>query len=465
MRKVVDETAKLLVDMGELRLQKPQGLPDPLVPRDALKDKVVQLLTEEGRPRMVLLHGMAGCGKSTLAKAVFNSLHGSHPTVPCCFLDLENKEHGSAPEYWAAKQQALVDDLGLAATTAYGQQKPGSGGLQARKVLLVVDNLKRDQLEYLLRGNGHRGGINLQELLAEGSMVLMTSCHRHALGRFGAETSSAVAVEVVRMSEAESRALFCWHAFGTSSPSSAAEEELVCSVLPWCGGLPLALEDAGRYVRRKGVEHAQGVMAAGASGMRAVLENCAESQERSLLGVLSHSWQELTGAKQAMLMDLASFFRGQDWELLDCYCEYGRLGELEDVGLVEKHAHSAGHVLQLHAATADWCDQQAAGSRQKLEPADVEEFAAMVRALPSPRLHAHHNLLACHVRHSIPQDGVRRVGGQEGQVRCDNLTIAISIAIIAHRVHTLGPCRWTSPRVSGCSQAMERQMAMSLPVS
>jgi replication-associated recombination protein RarA len=148
--KVVERTVNLLCAMGEMPTKRPLEEPDIKVGLEAKVDRVVQLLTT-GNDSMVLLHGMGGIGKTTLARAVFNHLHANHPTLPCCFLGLDpDTKVAAIPQ----KQQQLLKDLARVERGTPSNAEEGRGllaeTLQGKRVLLVVDNVWGDRLGFLL---------------------------------------------------------------------------------------------------------------------------------------------------------------------------------------------------------------------------------------------------------------------------------------------------------------------------
>jgi hypothetical protein len=250
--RVAAAAAKLLFDMGQLPTDKAEPVLDnhALVPRAAKVDEIEKLLTREGGSRMVLLHGMPGSGKSTLAKVVFNRLHAQDPTTPCCYIDLKG-EHSQLPAAMRRiREQLAFEEKQVADALEVGRKELAAGLLRDTKVLLVVDNVWRDQLECLLPFKGSsvssssRSSSSFMELLGEGSMVLVTSCDRTATDSFG---EACARVEVDRLSDEEAWQMWCGLQYDNgTSPCSPEEEVVVKRVLAHCGGLPMAIKALSR---------------------------------------------------------------------------------------------------------------------------------------------------------------------------------------------------------------------------
>jgi hypothetical protein len=338
--RVVGTTLRLLEAMGKLPRRQPMELPSIMVGLEAKVQEVVGLLAAPGRSHAVLLHGMGGIGKTTLAKAVFNQLQASNPTVPCCFLGLDPAPTGKG--IVEARRQ-ILKSLGC---SAKGLLRDHVGGRQAlaaelrgKKMLLVVDNVWDDKLELLLPEG-------IMGMLGEGSAVIVTSRDLGAARRLGGP-QWVTAVEVAILPEALSLQLLCRHAYGADRPPDS-EQEHVTRVVGRCGGLPMAVEVVGRHLsecsdRQKFFRSLEPALPSAFKKDKAGRQD----GERTLFAALRLSWNALDGEEREALLDITWFLKGQPWEVVEPYCGYGVLDRLCRFGLVKKQplTHSRGEVV------------------------------------------------------------------------------------------------------------------------
>jgi hypothetical protein len=363
VKEVVREAVQLLVGMegGKMPFMKPVEVPDITVGLDGVegglgnKRRVMQLLLEGGGSiRMVLLHGMGGIGKTTLARAVFNQLHASSPTLPCCFLGLDP---GMKELQIVQKQQQLLHELacveGVTLRNAEHGRRVVANELKGRRVLLVVDNAWDDVLEFLLPDN-----VRMQ-LLGEGSMVLVTS-REHDAAR---HLQGVVQVEMECLASEPSAELFCQHAFPGPALAPSSWVQHVCqscwaspilAVLQMCAGLPMALEVAGRYFAASDDKDAF---------HSSFQEACSKQKagrkeaERTLFGALRLSWNILEPEEQEALLDIALTLKGQPWNLVQHHAGWFVTRRLCKLGLVKQQESETGKVATVHDTVSFFCSK------------------------------------------------------------------------------------------------------------
>jgi hypothetical protein len=353
VKRIVDQAARLLAGMGQLPTDKVLELPDFAIGLDPKACRIADLLASGGSSRFILLHGMAGMGKTTLAKAVFNQLHQRDNTVPCHFAGLNPEV--KRPDEVVAAQQALLEallyaDVPIIPNAAAGRQVLAAQ-LRGKKVLLVVDNVWGQQLSWLLPGN-------IMEVLGQGSMVLVTSRESAwALRDFGGP-AWVQEVEMDFLTQQESLELFCKHVYGSATyPTS--DEEPVDAIVLRCGGLPLSLEVVGSYIG--GSKDVWGFYDRMEESLSFVYSNERANRferQQTVFDALRVSWEALDGEQQEALLDIVWFLQGQPRQLVECVCESGVLEQLACLGLVSWSLMEQGSTQQhvaVHIAVVDFC--------------------------------------------------------------------------------------------------------------
>jgi hypothetical protein len=382
---VMSNTVRLLRGMGEMPTMSVLDEPHITVGLDAKVDEIVKLLTRRAavgvETSMVLLHGMGGSGKTTLAKAVFSHLHERDPTLPCCFLSLDpDMKEGDLMQ----KQQQLLKELACEAgvtlnTPEHGQQLLARL-IAGQKVLLVVDNVWDDRLELLLPND-------FMQLLGGGSMVLAASREVGASRQLW--PTGAVLLETACLAPEQAIELFCRRAFPglpISLPASSWAEYIEQSQAQWasqilavvkmCAGLPMALELAGRHFAACDDKDAF------SSRFR---QACSEQKAsrvhsvRTLFGSMQLSWNVLKPEEQDDLLDVALMLKGQPWDWVQHHCGYGVLGQLCNLGLVKQHEH----ISAVHDTVSFFCsDADAIGCLPQRKVVHTSSELLQVRCPP-----------------------------------------------------------------------------------
>jgi hypothetical protein len=387
VRLVVNQAAKWLAKLQQLPTNKTLVLPDISIGLDMKNARVMQLLTAAGGSQMVLLHGMAGIGKTTLAKSVLNKLNKLHNTVPSHFARL-NPEMQLSSDVIPA-QQALLEELVPyadvpAMNTAEAGRQLLAAGLQGKKVILVVDNAWGQQLSWLLPGD-------IMEVLGEGSMVLVTSRESvWAMREFG-RTAAVQEVEMDFLTHQESLELFCRHAYG-SSTYPAGDEEPVTAIVTRCGGLPLALEVVGTYLSDD--KDVWGFFRRMEEALSFVYSNELASRferQQTVFDALRVSWEVLDAEQQEALLDIVWFLQGQPLQLVEHLCGREVLDRLRCLGLVKWPPVEVGSTslqpVSVHVVLVDFCKLLARddhGMRLELlgdavDGCSIEDVLSMVR--------------------------------------------------------------------------------------
>ncbi|KAH0662545.1 hypothetical protein KY284_027476 [Solanum tuberosum] len=188
------------------------------------------LKVESGGVHSIGIWGMAGVGKTTVARALFNEI--SCQFEESCFLPNVRRvleKHGRGGLHHL--QQKLLSQIlkkhsvGLANFASSDEFR--SQMLRSRKFLIILDDMDDNhQLEHL---TGQRN------LFGDGSRVITTTRSFDLLGKHD------VFYRVPELTNNEALELFSWHAFQQGAPVKDFEE-LSCCVVDYAKGLPLTLE-------------------------------------------------------------------------------------------------------------------------------------------------------------------------------------------------------------------------------
>ncbi|XP_062024357.1 disease resistance protein RPV1-like [Rosa rugosa] len=189
---------------------------------------------------ILLIHGMRGIGKSTIAKFVYKS--NFQKFERCSFLENVREVSEQSNGLLRLQKQLLNDILGASKVTIHNISEGMAkieDAISCERVFLVLDDVDHvDQLAALLR---------MQNRFHPGSKIIITSS---CAGLLGAHCQFAKVHEVRILGEDDSLALFSWHAFGQDHPI-VSYTDYSKRVIDHCGGLPLALKVLGSSLSGK----------------------------------------------------------------------------------------------------------------------------------------------------------------------------------------------------------------------
>ncbi|XLR54442.1 hypothetical protein S83_005114 [Arachis hypogaea] len=196
---------------------------------------VINLLNSNRSDNVLILGilGIGGIGKTTIAKAIYNQVHGCFEGY--CFLP-------NIREFWmqSTSQVHLQEQLlsNIFKTTKIRIHNIDSGKiilqqrLCGKKLFLILDDV--DELDQLNALCGSR------EWFGPGSRIIITTRNEHLLKVLQVDHISRMS----NMDHHESIEHFSWHAFKQKCPKREFLE-LSKKVVAYCGGLPLAHEVIG----------------------------------------------------------------------------------------------------------------------------------------------------------------------------------------------------------------------------
>ena len=235
---------KKIVRVMEDKLRRiPISLEPYLIGIDS-RAKDINLWLQDGSTDVgiLLIHGMRGIGKSTIAKFVYNS--NFQRFERCSFLE-NIREVSQQSNGLLRLQKHLLNDILTGSKVKIHNISEGIAKIEdavsSRRVFLVLDDVDHvDQLAALLR---------MQNRFHPGSKIIITSS---CAGLLEAHCQFVKVHEVRILDPSESLALFSWHAFGQDYPFQSYKDHSN-RVVDHCAGLPLALKVLGSSLSGKSI--------------------------------------------------------------------------------------------------------------------------------------------------------------------------------------------------------------------
>ncbi|XP_009778705.1 TMV resistance protein N-like [Nicotiana tabacum] len=258
--------------------------------------------------RIVGIWGMGGVGKTTIARAMFDTLLGrkdsSYQFDGACFLkDIKENKRGMH-----SLQNTLLSQL-LRENANYNNEDDGkhqmASRLRSKKVLIVLDDIddKDHYLEHLA------GDL---DWFGNGSRIIVTTRDKHLIGK------NDVIYEVTALPDHESIQLFYQYAFKKEVPDEYFKK-LSLEVINHAKGLPLALKVWGSSLHKMDI-----------TVWKSAIEQMKNNPNSKIVQKLKISYDGLESMQQEIFLDIACFLRGEEKDyimqvLKSCYfgVEYG----------------------------------------------------------------------------------------------------------------------------------------------
>ncbi|XP_030477529.2 TMV resistance protein N-like [Syzygium oleosum] len=240
---------------------------------------------------MVGLWGQGGVGKTTLAKAIYNTVFREYQGSS--FLERVRENSKNSNDLVLLQEKLLSEVLLVKKLTIYsvgGGSRLIQDRLCNKKALIILDDVDDQcQLNALARNC---------EWFGQGSRIIITTRNRHLLTSHGLDCDHMY--EVKALENGEALELFRKHAF-LGNRKIEIRSNLVDKVLHYAGGLPLALEVLGSFLcgRR---EHE----------WKSTLRKLSKSPDKKISDVLKVSYDGLEDYVKEIFLDIACFFKGQN---------------------------------------------------------------------------------------------------------------------------------------------------------
>ncbi|CAL8991828.1 unnamed protein product [Prunus brigantina] len=251
----------------------------------------VQVMNElldlgESDVRMVGVWGTGGIGKTTIAKAVYNSI--AHKFEGCSFL-ANVRERSTSHEGSVGLQENLLSDIQRVKNLKVTNIDKGitmiKEWLSRRKILLVLDDV--DDMEQL-----HKL-VGACDWFGAGSRIIITTRDKQLLTAHDVNLIHEVKI----LDDDKALELFCWHAFKTSEPPLGDYMKLAERAIRYAQGLPLALKVLGSCL---------------CGGSTDKWEHALDGfKSKKIQDVLKISYDTLDDIVKEVFLDIACFFKGK----------------------------------------------------------------------------------------------------------------------------------------------------------
>ncbi|KAH9289953.1 hypothetical protein KI387_034070, partial [Taxus chinensis] len=304
-----------------------QGMYPDAVGVDKQRDAVISLLEMKEKPaRAVVIYGIGGIGKTTLATAVYNRLPLKSNGYKFCRVDMD--QNCSQQDLQRQQEHIIRDLFGKEiklSSCVEGQEQISICFREAatQRVFLFIDNaLRGSDLEKLLPGD--------LSMLPQYSRILLTTRKLDETAMLQRSTIKRYDYSVNTLTDAEAKKLLCKQSLLSHDAFSPNGVD-IDGLLRMCEGIPLVLELVGSKLR----EHADNISACNqtVSFLKdTILKGEGELSDK-VVGVVYDTLKEEV-YKEAFL-DIISFFNGCERRLVSYIVGEREFIALEEAALVK----------------------------------------------------------------------------------------------------------------------------------
>ncbi|KAF5469613.1 hypothetical protein F2P56_013672 [Juglans regia] len=237
--------------------------------------------------RMIGIFGLGGIGKTTLAKAIYNSI--AFRFEASYFLPIDSDTRNQVNRLVQLQETLLSKIFGECKSLKVDSIDKGmtmiKRRLRSKRVLLILDAVHHlDQLKKL---------AGACDWFGEGSRIIITTRDQHLLTAHGVDST----FEMTGMNQDDACQLFCRHAFQREKPVDGYGE-FVEQIVNYAQRLPLALTVLGLDLNGRSEK----------SEWESALDQYRKIPHEDIQKILQTSYDRLSENEQNVFLDIACFF-------------------------------------------------------------------------------------------------------------------------------------------------------------